>query len=406
MLTGHDIVCIGLISWQNDYTKPTKQLLIELARHNRVLFVNYAYTLKDVWQHVRGQKQIPLAQVTGYTDRLTYHEVADGHGLHVLIPSAVLPINALRPGGLYDALLRWNTRQVLRNTRRAMRQLGFERPIVLNALHPTLGLGLAGRLGERALVYHCYDAIEAETWSRGHGPVAEAEFMRRADAVVTTSTALANDKRTVQPRCYVVENGADSRHFGQANVPRAHRHPKTIGYVGAVDNRLDADLLYRCFRRFADQRFLFVGRVPDPAFAQRLGQFPNVMLAGPQPPEELPQWVAQMDVGLIPFAKNAQTRAIYPMKINEYLAAGLPVVSTDFADLSGFGALVRVGPTAGSFLAAVDEALTETDPNLPRQRAALAEANSWESRGRQFADVLERVLNPTKPMAGAAEYAF
>lgn len=388
----HDIICVGLFSWQNDYTRSTMQLIAELAKQNRVLFINYAYSLNDVWQHLRGRKRIPLRQILGLANRLNRHTLTNGGTVDVLIPPVVLPINALRPGWLYQKMLRWNTRRILRSTRQAMQQRQITSPIVLNALHPTLGVGLAGRLDETALVYYCYDAIEAERWSRWHGPPAEEQMLRLADAVVTTSQGLYAAKRLIQPACYLVENGADVDVFRQANVPRLHRQSKTVGYLGAIDNRLDFDLLERCFRAFADTRFLFVGRVPDPAITQRMNQFANVTLAGPQPPADLPNWVAQMDVGLIPFVKNEQTRAIYPMKINEYLAAGLPVISTDFADLRAFDSIAAVCSGADRFVAALGMALTETDPNLPNQRLAFAQANSWKSRGRQLTGILEEIL--------------
>ena len=392
MLQGHDIVCIGLINWQNDYNKPTMELLAEVARHNRVLFVNYAATLKDVWLHLRRKKSIPFDKVMGQADRLVEHKLANGSTIQVLTPPAVLPINTFSPGSLYDALLRLNTNRILNSTRQAMQQLNFSSPIVINALHPTIGIGMVGQLGEKALIYHCYDAIEAESWSGLHGKTAEEQLLRQADAVVVTSQGLYDTKTPFQPNCYLIENGADVNLFGQANIDRTNRERKTIGYMGAIDNRLNLDLLEQCFRRFPNFRFLMVGRVPDPALSERLSQFENVELAGAHPPKELPNWVSQMDVGLIPFQRNLQTHAIYPMKINEYLAAGLPVVSTNFADLRVFGSVISVCPDADSFMTAIETSLTQTDPVSVQQRVALARANSWENRGRRFAEVLEQVL--------------
>ncbi|AUD05752.1 teichuronic acid biosynthesis glycosyltransferase tuaH [Spirosoma pollinicola] len=392
MLKGHDIVGVGLLNWENDYTKSTMQLLSELSGDNQVLFVNYACTVKDIWQYFRKQKQIPLAQVIGYKDRLSCHQLDDGREVYVLIPPPMLPINQLRPGWLYNALLRWNTHRITKSTRRAMQRLGFKTPIVLNALHPTVGIGMAGKLSEKALVYYCYDAIEAETWSRAHGQVAEEQLLQQADAVITSSNSLYTSKRRLQPNCFLVENGVDIPLFRRANVSRINRESKTIGYIGSIDNRLDIDLLERCFHQFPDFRFLFVGRVPDPALAQRLGRFSNVMLAGSQPPSSLPEFLTKMDVGLIPFYLNEQTKAIYPLKINEYLAAGLPVVSTNFTDLTAFEPVVSISPSADEFIAAIEAALVETNPDLPKQRLLFAEANSWENRGRQFGEVLANVL--------------
>ncbi|GAB2560485.1 glycosyltransferase [Spirosoma aerophilum] len=393
MLKEQDIICVGLLNWENDYTKSTMELLTELAGNNRVLFINYACTYKDIWQHLRKKKNIPLARVIGSADRLVRHQLSEGREVYVLIPPPMLPINQLNPGWLYSALLKWNTNRIRKSIRKAMQRLGIESPIVMNALHPTVGNGLVNKLSEKALVYYCYDAIEAESWSRQHGQTAELALLKRVDAVVTTSKGLYASKRQIQPSCYLVENGVNINLFKQANVFRGDRQSKTIGYIGSIDNRLDIDLLERCFQHFPDVRFLFVGRVPDPAISQRLSRYANVLQAGSQPPSSIPKFVKQMDAGLIPFCLNEQTRAIYPLKINEYLAAGLPVVSTHFTDLRAFEPLVSVCDTADGFIDAIEIALQETDATLPMQRLAMAEGNSWENRGKQFATVLEQVLD-------------
>lgn len=392
MLKGQDIICVGLLNWENDYTKSTMELLAELAGSNRVLFINYACTYKDIWQHLLKKKRIPLAQVIGLADRLVRHQLPDEREVYVLIPPPLLPINQLSPGWLYSMLLQWNTSRIRKSIRKTMKRLDIHSPIVMNALHPTVGNGLVGKLSEKALIYYCYDAIEAETWSRQHGQTAELALLKQVDAVVTTSKGLYASKRQIQPRCYLVENGVNINLFKQANVYRGDRQLKTVGYIGAIDNRLDIDLLEHCFRQFPDVRFLFVGRVPDPAIAQRLSRYTNVLQAGAQPPTSIPQFAKQMDAGLIPFCLNDQTSAIYPLKINEYLAAGLPVVSTNFTDLRAFEPMVSVCDTADAFMEAIRYALQEKDDTLPMQRLAMAEGNSWENRGKQFATVLEQVL--------------
>jgi glycosyltransferase involved in cell wall biosynthesis len=387
-----DLVCVSLTPWESGgYTKSTVQLMTELARRHRVLFVSYAPTLRDAFRHLTGRRRRPTG--AGWTARLQKTALPHGGHLYVLTPPWVLPINPLPPGRLYDALLRFNTARIRRSIRRAMRRLDFSSPVVINALHPTLGLGLLGTLGERATVYYCFDEIRAETWSRTHGEPAEQALLRRADAVVVSSAGLLDRKRTWNPRCFLVENGVDFALFHRAWPREAGLAPKTVGYVGAIDNRLDEALLADCFTAFPNVRFRFIGRVPDPAVAERLRRFANVEFVGAVPPAELPDYLRRLAVGLIPFVKNEQTRAIYPLKINEYLAAGMPVVTTDFADLSGFAGVVRVAANAAEFVAALRESLEETDPEAEQRRIAVARENGWERRGAAFGRVLEE-LNP------------
>lgn len=388
-----DIVCVGLVSWPGNYTKSTIELMNELSRTHRVLFVNYAYTLNDVFKHLRKRTNMPLRAVLGLADRITDHKPASGGVLQVLTPPWLLPINALPPGRLHTALLNWNARRMARCIRRATRRLHFDSPVVINCFHPLLGVAMQGQLNERALLYYCYDDIRAEPWSRQHGEPYEKQFLCRVDAVVTTSMALAEAKRPFQPNTYVVENGVD---FGQyqatAEPEKSPSDVLTVGYVGAMDNRIDWPLLERCFAALPHVRFLLVGRPPAPAVVTYLQQFPNVEFSGLKPPADIPAWVRQMDVGLIPFVKNEQTRAIYPMKLNEYLATGMPVVTTDFTELGQFDGLIHVATDADAFVDALRRSLLEGDASIRQQRVAMARSNSWENRGMQLSAIIDDVL--------------
>ena len=384
-----DIVCVGLTTWAGEYATSTGHLMAQLARRQRVLFVNYAPTLKDVYRSWRGKIQRP--EGSGWRETLTTVTLPHGGTMLVLTPPWVLPINPLPPGRVYETLLAFNTARIGRSIRRATRRLGFENPLVVNALHPTVGVGLLGKLGERATVYYAYDEISAETWSKAHGVPCERELLRRADAVVVSSAGLLERKSALNPRCFLVGNGVDFDLFHQA-YPRQPRPQPTVGYVGAVDNRLDADLLEACFSRFPDVRFRFVGRVPEPSLRERFGRYAHVELLGPRPVADLPNLLRTFDVGLIPFVKNEQTRAIYPLKINEYLAAGLPVVTTRFADLRAFDGVLRIADSTADFLEALGESLTENDPEAESRRIAVARENSWERRGEALEEVLEEVM--------------
>ncbi len=403
-----NIVCVGLVSWPGNYTKSTIELMNELSRTHRVLFVNYAYTLNDVRKHLRKRTDMPLRAVLGLADRITEHKPASGGVLHVLTPPWLLPINALPPGRLHTALLNWNARRMARCIRKALDRLHFDSPVVINAFHPLLGVAMQGQLNERALLYYCYDDIRAEPWSRQHGESYEKQFLPRVDAVVTSSVVLAESKRPFQPNTYVVENGVD---FGQYQAtPALEKSPSdglTVGYVGAMDNRIDWPLLERCFAALPHVRFLLVGRPPAPAVVTHLLQFPNVTFPGLKPPADLPAWVRQMDVGLIPFVKNEQTRAIYPLKLNEYLATGMPVVATDFTELGQFDGLIRVATSADAFLDALRESLLDTDAALRKQRVAMARSNSWTNRGQQLSAIIDDVLaRPVVSEKGAVKTAI
>jgi glycosyltransferase involved in cell wall biosynthesis len=110
-----------------------------------------------------------------------------------------------------------------------------------------------------------------------------------------------------------------------------------------------------------------------------LAEAPNIHLVGGQPFAELPAWLGAADVGLIPYAANAYTAAVFPMKVYEYLAAGLPVVSTPLPSLAGVEG-IAFADTAAAFERTVECALGNDSPERRAARLALARAHSWERR--------------------------
>lgn len=390
-----DLICVSLTSWESNYTRSTVQLMAELARNHRVIYVNYAPTLLDAVKHSLGKKR--LSGGSAWQDHLEVRTLNHGGQVYIISPAWVLPINALPPGPLYNTLLRWNARRILRSVRRVMKQLSFQSPVLINAFHPTIGLAMQGQLDERACIYYCYDEIKAEPWSRKHGEDSERQLLARCKALIVSSKGLFIKKSPFASVSYLIENGVNFNEFYQAypRTPSADR--PTVGYIGAIDNRLDTELLEQCFEQLPNLRFLLVGRVTDPALKERLGRFANVELAGSRSPDELPSFLRQMDVGLIPFRKNEQTQAIYPMKLNEYLAVGLPVVTTNFADLSQFEGVITVADQTTDFVASIWKSIVENNPEAEQRRITVARGNSWEQRGQQFEEILRQVLFPAVP---------
>jgi glycosyltransferase involved in cell wall biosynthesis len=102
--------------------------------------------------------------------------------------------------------------------------------------------------------------------------------------------------------------------------------------------------------------------------------------------------MAGMHAGIIPFVRNEHTYTIYPLKINEYLAAGLPVVSTEFSMLNDFEGIISLANTPETFLEALQRALAEIDGPSAADRVATARNNSWTRRAEEFEDVMNATL--------------
>lgn len=384
------IICITQTPWTGDFQKAVVQIMTELSARHRVLFVDYLYTIKDL---ATGRKEMPVAKTVRFSAPLTQIETAHGGELYVWTPPLMMPINWLSAPS-HDRLLQWNTNRLVRDLKKVMRQLGMHRPLVINAYNPVVGLSLLGKLNECATIYYCFDEITAAgDWMNRHGNRYETEFVQRVDAIITTSETLRQDKSAAQTPTFCVKNGANFDLFNRArHLARSNPSNKpVVGYLGSADNRIDIDLMESCARTMPDVDFQFIGEVYEPALVKRLGHLPNVTFIPPHQPTALPPLLAKWHVGIIPFVCNAHTYTIYPLKINEYLAAGLPVVSTPFSLLDEFRGIIELADTPERFSQALRRALADRGEQRTQQRVDMAQANSWEQRAREFESVIQQL---------------
>ncbi|MCU0333876.1 MAG: glycosyltransferase, partial [Chitinophagaceae bacterium] len=219
-------------------------------------------------------------------------------------------------------------------------------PVLMVAFNPYAGLQLVGHLQEKATMYYCYDEISHAAWISKHGGRLEKQLMQKADAVLVSSAQLMEDKRPYCHRIFLMKNGVNTSIFGQAFQPNPVIGRRQIGFIGSLDNRVDYELLLAVVKALPDWQFSFTGRLIDQDSFRPIQALPNVSWTPSVPPESLPQILASFDVGIIPFAKTGFTKAIYPLKINEYLMAGLPVVTTRFTHLDDFEPFCHVADDA------------------------------------------------------------
>ncbi|MCR0985179.1 glycosyltransferase [Roseomonas populi] len=229
-----------------------------------------------------------------------------------------------------------------------------------------LAQAVAGHLSPRLTVYDCMDELSA---FRGASPqmlIEERRLMRRADLVFTGGQSLYEAKRAIRPDVHCFPSSIDRHHFARAragDIPeppelRALPHPR-IGWFGVVDERLDLDLLAACAERRPEWSFVMIGPVVkiDPADLPRRA---NIHWLGRRSYADLPAHLAHWDAGLMPFAINEATRFISPTKTPEYLAAGVPVVSTPITDVVrpwGEAGLVEIASTAEAAVTALEQAM-------------------------------------------------
>jgi glycosyltransferase involved in cell wall biosynthesis len=373
-LRGLDIVCVGFADWDADLPTNQHHLMRRLARDNRVLFVESLGLRRP--QLARRD----VARIGRRLRRGLGPPRRDG-AVEVLSP-LVVPLHG---GAAVRAL---NAGLLRRRVARRVRGLGFSRP-VLWAYVPHAG-ALVDVLRPSHVVYHCVDDIAAQ---RGvDGPsfrAVEARFLPHADLVLASSPALVQRLRAPARNVVYAPNVADTALFATALEPGAVDgalsrlpHPRIVFTGAVVATKLDVPMLVELARLRPAWTFAFVGPVGpgDPRTdVSALSAEPNVHLLGPRPYERLPDVLRGADAAIIPYALNELTKAVFPMKVYEYLAAGLPVVASELPALAGVEDVVTAGGAAQT-AARLDELLAADDPAARRRRSQLAAGHSWERR--------------------------
>ncbi len=388
-----DIICVSMTTWEGDYMKTIVAMMKEISKQHRVLFVDYPFTYKDVAFTILGKSTAPINKILGLSPRLRNLSEGDSEVYHLTLPP-VIPINWINDDSSFAKMATYQSKVIRRSIKKAMNELKMKDPIVINAFSPVAGVPLVNQLNEKANLYYCYDEISAAAWCGKHGAAMENKFISLANGVITTSKHLYDTKSKKHTNTHLIKNGVDFKLFNQAyNKDRFNKKTKTIGYVGSIDFRIDVSLMKHSIEHFKFHEFQFIGRVVDAKVQEELEMYPNVAFLGAKSPSELVKAMKYIDLGLIPFEKNDFTKGIYPLKINEYLAAGIPVVSTDFADLTDFTESTSITKTNEGFIEAIRQELSSDNPDLAKVRMQIAEKNDWTSRAVLLNQLIEKVAS-------------
>lgn len=249
-----------------------------------------------------------------------------------------------------------------------------------------LALAVADRDRDRTvpLVYDCGDELAGFQGAPHDLPWHEAEALRRADLVLAAGPSLQRSRALASGRTvHLIANGVRpeahtpppgprdwARTEAQALQPMA-TGPR-LGYAGAIDERVDLALITHLADARPHWQLVMLGPVlkRDPATLPRR---PNLHWLGEQPHQTVPAFMAGWQLGLVPFHQGPATVHANPLKVLEYLAAGLPVVSTPLPDLAPLRqAGVCLAPDAAGFLACCDALLAETPRVVSERQGAAA----------------------------------
>ena len=362
-----DFLVLSHLRWNFVFQRP-QQLITRCSKAHRIFF----------WEEPIFDTEVA---------RVDVQQLAPG--LHVAVPH----LEAGLPEDEVCRIQEWMLAQLIE-------ERGVQAPVLW--YYTPMALGFSRNVESSAIVYDCMDELSA---FRGAPPGLrrlEAELLSRADLVFTGGQTLYEAKKLLHPSVHCFPSSIDREFFGTARRIKADpedqmkiRRPR-LGYCGVIDERMDVELLRAVAEKRPDWQFVMVGPVVKISHSE-LPQANNIHYLGSKEYHTLPSYMAGWDVGLLPFARNESTRFISPTKTPEYLAAGLPVVSTSITDVVrpyGVEGLVHIADECEAFIASVESAVRSRNS---RERLANVDAflsqKSWDQTWEAMAQLLHEGLS-------------
>jgi glycosyltransferase involved in cell wall biosynthesis len=272
-----------------------------------------------------------------------------------------------------------------------------KRPVALWAYPSNDDLpGLIDALAPELVVADVVD--DNRSWYEPHEPHHQRiernyeAVLARADVVLANCEPVAESMARFASDVRVVPNGLElptGAPIGPPPAAVAALGRPLLAYVGNLSSRIDLDLLEGVARARPQWTLALVGSAHADQSALALDRLPNVHLLGVMPHQRVRQFLAHVDVALIPHIDNEMTRSMNPLKAFVYASAGVPVVSTPVANLPDFGGLITVAEGTEGFVAAIEAHLAAGRPGVDLE---LLRPHSWQERVTQVFEIVDEVL--------------
>jgi glycosyltransferase involved in cell wall biosynthesis len=360
--------------------------------HNRVLWVNTIgmrlprFTLYDC-RRAMGK----LKSWVSKSERVDLPE-----GLHVISP-VMIPFNPIA------AVRSFNSRSVISCVRKSMRELGMQNPILLASL--PMASDYVGKVGESMVVYYCVDdfANWADMNAGSMVLAMEDALLSQADMVVAVSEHLLRTRLARKGLTRLLTHGVDVDHFRQVRIdPRpaelfASAPRPVIGFFGLLDNRMDWALVQAILEMRPDWSLVFIGNAQ--VSLDRFNAFENFIHVPAVPYADLPRYAAWFDAAMLPYVVDQTTAGINPLKLKEYLALGLPVVTTALPGVLEFGDCLHVAEGPCAFVEALVTALGQGRSEVGLARL---KGESWSEKADLLSSWIEEELAQGKLLRAAS----
>jgi teichuronic acid biosynthesis glycosyltransferase TuaH len=381
LIKDRDFIIFGLQPWDIPIGSNCKNIALEISGANRVLYVNRPLDrISRVKYKNDARTKARLESIKNGKNVL--EEISNN--LWVFNPRVVIEsINFLPKGFLYNYLNRRNNRKLANEIKWASIQLGLKDPVLIIDNDFFNGLYLKDYLKPRLFVYYIRDFLLSQQYFVRHGHKAEPAIIQKADLLAANSKYLASYGARYNSNTADIGQGCDVEDFLDvpSEIPAdvaSIKHP-TIGYCGSLTStRLDLELIHFIAVQKPDWNIVLVGPEDNRFKASVLHQQPNIHFLGSKDAKKLPHYIHTFDVCINPQLLNQMTIGNYPRKVDEYLAAGKPVVATKTEAMEMFGDNVYLCDNKEEYIQYIQKALDEPQKEIRiNARREMAKSHTW-----------------------------
>lgn len=382
-MENRDIIMFGLQSWDIEIGSNFKNMARVMSCANKILYVNRPL---DQASYLRNRKnkrvRARLASIRQTEDSL--HKVEEN--IWVLSPRVTLnSINKLPAGKIYNFFNKKNNLKIASEIKSHADKIGFKNAVLIIDNDFFNGLYLKELLQPDIFIYYVRDYLLSQKYFQRHGYTSEPQIIRKADVVLTNSLYLEKYARKYNSNSHDIGQGCEVDHFMKTGQPRPEDmrniSSPVIGYAGMLTSaRLNISLIKQIAESHNEWSIVLVGPQDRDFQESMLHSISNIFFLGPKEPQQLPAYVRHFDVCMNPQLLNQMTIGNYPRKIDEYLAAGKPVVATDTEAMRYFEEVTYLCKTPEEYVEKISLALVEsTDLKKNQQRMAFAAGHTWEA---------------------------
>lgn len=389
-------IITSLQPWDIEIGSTIKNTAIEISKNNKVIYIStpidyITYFRKGGNKHACNTRDV-------INKKKHYIHKMDDNLIIAYCNKPVLPLNKIPTKFLFNLVNYINNKKIAKFIRKIAKEEGISNFIHMIDTDIYRSQYLKEMIKPALSVYYCRDFIVNGAYWKKHGLRLETSLARKSDIVLTNSTYFAERFKPLNNNIYAVETGVNlelydpSKKFDKPEDMTSIKSP-VIGYVGLLTaGRLDIDLIYNFVKARPQYNFIFVGPENDNFKNNKLYELENIFFLGKKDPVDLPKYIQHFDVCINPQLINEITIGNYPLKIDEYLAMGKPVVATDTHTMRDiFSNHVYLASNKDEYTDAIDKALHEShDANMQKKRIEFAQSHSWSNSVGKIYDAINR----------------